>query len=45
MNFICNSCKQGADLQDDLQTKRKHHQECKGGTWCDCQHRIQKESK
>jgi len=25
--MICSSCRQ------------QHHEECPGGTWCDCQHR------
>lgn len=33
MNLICQSCKD------------KKHEQCRGKSWCDCQHRIPEETK
>lgn len=43
--MICKECKHGADYKSDkggdiLAVKRYWHNKCKGGTWCDCQHRV-----
>lgn len=48
MNFICQPCKDGADInapeQFKLMLRRQYHDKCKGGTWCDCQHRVGKKN-
>lgn len=49
MNFICNPCKDAADDRgteiNALEFKRIRHSECKGATWCDCQHRVGRPNK
>lgn len=35
IRFICTACKSASD--GDYPPM---HLECKGGTWCDCQHRV-----
>jgi len=49
MNFICTPCKSAGEDNTLLQganliIKRILHDKCKGGTWCDCQHRIGKKN-
>ena len=46
MNFICQPCRTAADNpitvnKEEIKMKRPHDN-CKGGTWCDCQHRTGK---
>lgn len=41
--MICKKCIEGADVKNHFGAfiqKKKLHSQCKGGTWCDCQHRI-----
>jgi len=46
LSFICQSCKEAGELPDGnnepfrLILKSTLHDKCKGGTHCDCQHRI-----
>lgn len=35
--MICDTCKEAAD-----RNKPEGHDKCKGGTHCDCQHRVNK---
>jgi len=47
---ICTMCKQAADTPTTNGPasriyKSALHQACKGGTWCDCQHRVKKVTK
>jgi hypothetical protein len=32
----------GLGVEEAKQVIAAKHQECKGGTWCDCQHKIEK---
>lgn len=38
LSFICSDCK--TTEFEDAEDKRTSHANCKGGTWCDCQHRV-----
>lgn len=49
LRFICQPCRQGADLpaparrEDSLSVelaRAELHGQCRGGTWCDCLHRL-----
>lgn len=50
MNFICSPCKEAVAnpiitmaVRGVVQaTRPRPHDGCKGGTWCDCQHRVKK---
>lgn len=33
--MICKDCRTAADMKIPLS-----HLKCRGGTWCDCQHRL-----
>jgi len=38
--MICKQCAAAADASDMLPDDSYfEHEECRGGTWCDCQHR------
>jgi hypothetical protein len=41
---ICKACREAADIPNVAATaviiKTQLHKHCKGGTWCDCQHRV-----
>lgn len=39
--MICQTCKEAAQLSEDvdLETAKELHAKCKGGTFCDCQHK------
>lgn len=49
MTFVCASCRDAAGVADTAQDqpsrlaaftlRRTLHNKCRGGTWCDCQHR------
>lgn len=44
IQMICIKCRTAADAKPDglhplNMVKRLLHEQCKGGTWCDCQHR------
>lgn len=42
--MICETCKVGADIKNTgplaVIAKENWHKQCKGGTHCDCQHRV-----
>jgi hypothetical protein len=41
LGFICDPCRYTADKVVILKGKAQPgHKSCKGGTWCDCQHRV-----
>ncbi len=40
MNFICIPCRVAADGKIPLGGPKRGHEQCRGGTWCDCQHRL-----
>ncbi len=49
MNFICIPCRSAADAKPDGlldldSVKKAMHEQCQGGTHCDCQHRVRKSS-
>jgi hypothetical protein len=48
LSFICDVCAMGADIKDvgglALITKKNWHKQCKGGSHCDCQHRVVKKT-
>lgn len=38
---ICEPCRKGATLLgEDASAAISWHEECPGGTWCDCQHQV-----
>lgn len=45
LSFICNPCKEaGTIIESNIllkkMAKENRHSQCKGDTWCDCQHRV-----
>jgi hypothetical protein len=45
VQFICDPCKTAANIRDGgslaiIEIKKRGHSNCKGDTWCDCQHRV-----
>lgn len=43
--MICEPCRNAGDISMETlggtELKKLFHSECKGGTWCDCQHRVE----
>lgn len=39
LTFVCTACR-SAGTAPDRDAKLGCHERCKGGTWCDCQHRV-----
>lgn len=49
MNFVCSTCKDAGTIPGTAHDapsraaaatlRRQLHAECRGGTWCDCQHK------
>lgn len=48
MNFICTPCKAAGVIPRDKPLfaveKKALHNQCRGGSWCDCQHRVGKKN-
>lgn len=44
LNFICTPCKEEADNVVYSPNTPGGHKYCKGGTWCDCQHRVERKT-
>lgn len=47
IQFICEPCKEAENIRIELPGAKEmkdllHWEHCKGGTWCDCQHRWKK---
>jgi hypothetical protein len=45
LSFICDPCKEAGNVKEEHSLLRKMakenlHMQCKGGTWCFCQHRV-----
>lgn len=38
LSFICGPC--WTEKVTDEYKKEFYHAHCKGGTWCDCQHKV-----
>lgn len=38
--MICQTCQDANNPNISFRVKIRRHMRCKGGTWCDCQHRV-----